>query len=51
LQVYSSTEWLILVNRQPTFVVKDLAKAVIAATKLAAIMNAPDFEPKYLQPV
>ena len=51
LQVYSSTEWLILVNRQPTFVVKDLANAAIAATKLAAIMNAPDFEPKYLQPV
>jgi len=51
LQVYSSTEWLILVNRQPTFVVKDLANAAIAATKLAAIMNAPDFEPNYLQPV
>lgn len=51
LRVYSPTEWLILVNRQPTFVVKDLANAAIAATKLAAIMNAPDFEPKYLQPV
>jgi rare lipoprotein A len=51
LQVYSSTEWLILVNRQPTFVVKDLANAVIAASKLATIMNAPDFEPKYLQPI
>jgi rare lipoprotein A len=51
LQIYSSTEWLILVNRQPTFVVKDLANAAIAATKLAAIMNAPDFEPKYLQPI
>ncbi|MFZ4558055.1 MAG: septal ring lytic transglycosylase RlpA family protein [Pseudanabaena sp.] len=51
LQVYSSTEWLILVNRQPTFVVKNLANAAIAATKLAAIMNSPDFDPKYLQPI
>ena len=51
LQVYSTTEWLILVNQQPTFVVKDLANAAISATKLSAIMNAPDFEPKYLQPI
>ncbi len=51
LQVYSTTEWLILVNQQPTFVVKDIANAAIAATKLASIMNAPDFDPQYLQPI
>lgn len=43
-------EWLILVNKQPTFKVKDLPSAAIATAKLALIMNAPNFNPEDLIP-
>jgi rare lipoprotein A len=47
----STNEWLIMVNNQPAFLVKDLPNAVIAATKLSMTMNAPDFDPNRLLPV
>jgi rare lipoprotein A len=51
LRANSATEWLILVNRQPTFIVKDLVNAAMTAAKLSAIMNSPDFEPENLYPI
>ncbi|MBD2186728.1 septal ring lytic transglycosylase RlpA family protein [Pseudanabaena mucicola] len=47
----SMNEWMVMVNNQPTFVVKDLPNAMITATKLSVIMNAPDFDPDYLEPI
>ncbi|MBD2176069.1 septal ring lytic transglycosylase RlpA family protein [Pseudanabaena sp. FACHB-1998] len=47
----AENEWLILVNKQPTFKVKDLPSAAIATAKLVAIMNTPNFDPKGLVPV
>jgi len=43
--------WMIMVNNQSTFLVKDLLNAAIATTKLAITMNAPDFDPNRLEPV
>jgi rare lipoprotein A len=47
----SMNEWMLMVNNQPAFVVKDLPNAMITATKLSVIMNAPDFEPNHLEPI
>jgi rare lipoprotein A len=47
----SANEWTIMVNNQPTFLVKDLPKALIAAAKLSITMNAPDFDPNRLEAV
>ncbi len=47
----SANEWMIIVNRQPTFWFKDLPDAAIATAKLAMIMNAPDFDPQYIEPM
>jgi rare lipoprotein A len=44
----SINEWTIMVNNQPTFLVKDLPKALIAAARLSITMNAPDFDPNQL---
>ncbi|MEA5479819.1 septal ring lytic transglycosylase RlpA family protein [Pseudanabaena galeata UHCC 0370] len=46
-----TNEWMIMVNNQPTFLVKDLPNAVIAAAHLTMMMNAPDFDPYYLEPL
>ena len=46
-----ANEWMIMVNNQPAFLVKDLPNAVISAAKLAMTMNAPDFDPRYLEPL
>lgn len=51
LRASTTTEWLVLVNGQPIFVVKDLANAVLASTKLSSIMNAPDFDPDGIYPL
>lgn len=45
----SANVWMIMVNKQPTFWVKNLPDAAIATAKLAMIMNAPDFDPNRLQ--
>jgi rare lipoprotein A len=50
-QAKSSNEWLIMVNRQPVFSVKDLPSAAIATAKLAVILNATDFDPQQLEPL
>lgn len=50
-QTKSSNEWLIMVNRQPVFSVKDLPSAAIATAKLAVILNAADFDPQQLEPL
>ncbi|MCX5934076.1 MAG: septal ring lytic transglycosylase RlpA family protein [Pseudanabaena sp. LacPavin_0818_WC45_MAG_42_6] len=47
----SANEWTIMVNNQPTFLVKDLPKALIAAAKLSITMNSPDFDPNRLEAV
>jgi rare lipoprotein A len=47
---YSVNKWMIMVNNHPIFWVKDLPSAAIAATKIAMIMNAPDFNPNLLEP-
>jgi len=46
-----TNEWMIIVNDQPVFLVKNLPNAVIAAAQLAIMMNAPDFDPNYLEPL
>jgi rare lipoprotein A len=46
-----ANEWMITVNNQPVFLVKDLPNAVIAAAQLAITMNAPDFDPQHLEPL
>jgi len=46
-----ANEWMITVNNQPVFLVKDLPNAVIAAAQLAITMNAPDFDPHHLEPL
>ncbi len=46
----SANTWMIMVNNQPIFLVKDLPNAAIAAAQLSIIMNAPDFEPNHLEP-
>jgi len=47
----SNNEWMIMVNNQPIFLVKDLPNAVISAAQLSIMMNAPDFDPRYLEPL
>ncbi len=47
----SAKEWTIMVNNQPTFLVKDLPKALIAAAQLSITMNATDFDPNRLEAV
>lgn len=47
----SANEWTIMVNNQPTFLVKDLPKALIAAAQLSITMNSTDFDPNYLEAV
>ncbi|PZO41705.1 MAG: hypothetical protein DCF19_09100 [Pseudanabaena frigida] len=47
----SAKEWMITVNRQPTFWVKDLPDAAIATTKLAMIMSAQDFDFNLIEPI
>jgi rare lipoprotein A len=47
----SANEWTIMVNNQPTFLVKDLPKALFATAKLSITMNAPDFDPNRLEAV
>ncbi len=51
LRVTSTIDWVILVNHQPTFVVKNLTDAAIAAAKLTSIMNAPNFDPENFYPM
>lgn len=46
-----ANEWMITVNNQPVFWLKDLPNAVIAAAQLAITMNAPDFDPHHLEPL
>ena len=46
-----ANEWMIMVNNQPAFLVKNLPDAVIASAKLTMTMNAPDFDPRYLEPM
>jgi rare lipoprotein A len=46
-----ANEWMITVNNQPVFLVKDLPNAVIAAAQLAITMNVPDFDPQHLEPL
>lgn len=50
-QAKSPNKWMIMVNRQPTFWVKDLPNAAIATAKLAIILNASDFDPNQLEPL
>jgi rare lipoprotein A len=50
-QAKTANEWMIMVNNQPAFLVKDLHNAVIAAAQLAITMNAPDFDPHHLEPL
>ncbi len=50
-QSRSSNEWMIMVNRQPVFLVKDLPNAAIATAKLAVILNSTDFDPQQLEPL
>ena len=47
----SADEWMIMVNNQPAFWVKDLPKALITAARLSITMNATDFDPNYLEAV
>jgi len=47
----SVNQWMIMVNQQPIFWVKNLPEAAIATAKLAMIMNAPDFAPNLLEPI
>ena len=47
----SANEWTIMVNNQPTFLVKDLPKAMITAAQLSMMMNAIDFDPNRLEVV
>ncbi|GBO54932.1 rare lipoprotein A precursor [Pseudanabaena sp. lw0831] len=47
----SVNEWMIMVNNQPAFLVKDLANALIASAQLAITMNATDFDSNRLEPV
>ena len=49
-RAYSANKWMIMVNNHPTFWVKDLPSAAIAAAQIAMIMNAPDFDPNLLEP-
>lgn len=49
-QATSVDEWMIIVNRQPVFSVKDMPSAAIATAKLAIIMNHPDFDPQIIAP-
>ncbi len=49
-QSTSVDEWMIIVNRQPVFSVKDMPSAAIAAAKLAMIINRPDFDPQLIAP-
>jgi rare lipoprotein A len=47
---YSVNKWMIMVNNHPVFWVRDLPSAAIAATQIAMIINAPDFNPSLLEP-
>jgi rare lipoprotein A len=47
----SSNEWMIMVNNQPAFLVKDLPKALLTSAQLSVMMNATDFDPNRLEPV
>jgi rare lipoprotein A len=47
----SANEWMIMVNNQPAFLVKDLPKAMITAAQLSMTMNAVDFDPNRLEAV
>ncbi|WP_055077283.1 septal ring lytic transglycosylase RlpA family protein [Pseudanabaena sp. 'Roaring Creek'] len=51
LRLKSDDEWMIVVNRQPTFWLKDLPKAAIVTAKLALIMNSPEFDPNRFEPL
>jgi rare lipoprotein A len=50
-QAKSSSKWIISINRQSVFWVKDLPSAAIATTKLAIILNSPDFDPNQIEPL
>jgi len=50
-QAKTATKWMIMVNRQPTFEVKDLPSAAIATAKLAVILNTPNFDPSQIEPL
>lgn len=45
----SANEWMIMVNNQPTFLVKDLPQALITSAQLSITMNAADFDPNRLE--
>ncbi len=47
----SVNQWMIMVNQQPIFWVKNLPEAAIATAKLAMIMNTPDFDLNLLEPI
>ncbi len=49
--VKAPDKWMVMINQQPVFLVKDFSEAAIATTKLAMIMNAPDFDPNCLEPI
>ncbi|MFM7886039.1 MAG: septal ring lytic transglycosylase RlpA family protein, partial [Pseudanabaena sp.] len=50
-QAKTFNKWIIIVNRQPTFEVKDLPSAAIATAKLAVILNTPNFDPNQIKPL
>jgi rare lipoprotein A len=50
-QAKTANEWIITVNQQPTFEVKDLPSAAIATAKLAVILNTPNFDPSQIEPL
>jgi rare lipoprotein A len=47
----SASEWIIVVNNQPTFLVKDLANALLSSAQVSMMMNAADFDPNHLEAV
>ncbi len=49
--VKAADKWMIVINQQPAFWVKDFSEAAIATAKLAMIMNAPDFDANLLEPI
>ncbi|PZV16884.1 MAG: hypothetical protein DCF20_06970 [Pseudanabaena sp.] len=47
----SLNEWMITVNNQPVFWVKNLPNAALVVAQLTIAMNATDFDPHYFEPL
>jgi len=47
----TENNWLIIVNNQPTFWVKDLTSAALVTVQLSILMNATDFDANQFEPV